>query len=353
MATNPELERVPFEHLVMEGTPYEIGAFQGEAIKRHQGSVDFLAQLDLIPSEAQQAIHQILGLYYHYSPGLLEEVTGCADSLQVSLDQLIYYAMTYPRAGQCCQIAVLPSMTRDYHTLTARNYDFYPRQNPTRLCTTRAKGKYAHIGFSCMLFDRVDGLNEKGLSLTMTEAGPGNSSEDYVDLFYRRTILDLCQTVDEALEFLDDLPNFCTSNMLIADKEGNAALIEMGLDGQRAVQTINRRTEEQTLFTTNYYTIPWMFAYFPVIDENSLIRSITIAEWIEEHAPEITVKGLMELLSADMPEGTFNSTLWGAVFDLTDLKAHIRFGAPELNPWKEFRLDDPVGITEYDIPYRY
>ena len=67
----------------------------------------------------------------------------------------------------------------------------------------------------------------------------------------------------------------------------------------------------------------------------------------------IILCGIFDVMDGKVAVRTNRKTLFGAIFDSTDLKAHIRFGAPELNPWKEFRLDDPVGVTEYDVPYRY
>ncbi|MCX7771497.1 MAG: C45 family peptidase, partial [Clostridia bacterium] len=261
------------------------------------------------------------------------------------------YTLSYPRAGQCSQIAVNSDVTENGHIFVARNYDMFPQDNPTLLCTTKVRGKYSHIGFSYMLFDRVDGLNEHGLCLTMTQAGPGILDDHYVDVFYRRTILDSCRNVNEALDFIRETPNFCSSNMIIADKTGNIALIEMGLNGKRAVKAISQGSFEKYIFTTNHYTLPSMVEYYPKSDPNSIARYNIIKERLKEFAPEIAKGDLMLLLSSRMPFGVFNATLWSIVFDLNELKAFIRFGAPVLNQVKKYSLNDPAGVREFQVKY--
>lgn len=44
-------------------------------------------------------------------------------------------------------------------------------------------------------------------------------------------------------------------NLLIVDRGGSAALIEIA-DGTRGIKHINNDTTEQVLFTTNHFTLP-------------------------------------------------------------------------------------------------
>jgi len=41
-------------------------------------------------------------------------------------------------------------------------------------------------------------------------------------------------------------------------------------------------------------------------------------------------------------------TLFSIIYDLTDLKTDVCFGAPTRNDWKKgFSLDDPIGVNHY------
>jgi len=61
------------------------------------------------------------------------------------------------------------------------------------------------------------------------------------------------------------------------------------------------------------------------------------------------------LLSTEIYDGVcghyytdYFGTLFSIIYDLTDLKADICFGAPTHNAWqKPFSLDDPIGVNHY------
>ncbi|MCX7773548.1 MAG: hypothetical protein N2376_10605, partial [Clostridia bacterium] len=86
---------VPFEYWVMEGSSYEVGQFQGNAIKKHIASTRFLSKIPKeMDARTKNVVRDVLGLYKQFSPGLTEEIQGCADCLSISPDKLILYTLS-------------------------------------------------------------------------------------------------------------------------------------------------------------------------------------------------------------------------------------------------------------------
>ncbi len=113
---------------------------------------------------------QIIKMFDEYCPGINEEIEGFTDVLALDKFQAMYYAMSFLKPG-CSQMAILPQKTKNNHVLLARNYEFNDEMEELTLCTTKIKGKYAHIGTSMIQFGRVDGMNECGLGVSQTSKG--------------------------------------------------------------------------------------------------------------------------------------------------------------------------------------
>ncbi|WP_242975156.1 C45 family autoproteolytic acyltransferase/hydolase [Anaerovirgula multivorans] len=153
-------------------------------------------------------------LFDEFCPGINEEIAGFADELNIPTIQVLYYAMSYLRPG-CSQMTVLPSKTKNGHTLLGRNYDFDDKMEEMTFSTTRIKGKYARIGSSIMQFGRGDGMNEHGLAVSQTSAGlPVGNFEFAVKpaivglQFWAviRSVLENCKDVDEAIQWTKQMP---------------------------------------------------------------------------------------------------------------------------------------------------
>jgi predicted choloylglycine hydrolase len=173
----------------------------------------------------------MLRLFDEFCPGLNDEIEGFAEELKIPSAEVFYYAMTYLRPG-CSQMAVLPSLTENGHTLLARNYDFNDAVDDLTLYTTRIEGKYAHIGSSVVQFGRLDGLNEHGLAVSQTSAGlpVGNfefaAKPAIIGLQFWaviRSVLENCRNVEEAIQWTKEMPIAYNINLMAADPAGRAA----------------------------------------------------------------------------------------------------------------------------------
>ena len=262
-----------FQHIILEGTAYEVGRKQGEILKNDEETrariestiASFLSQLGVskngkpdLKTMGFRDFRELQSFFEEHCPGLNDEMQGFADSLGVEIGDVPFYGAIYHAPKNCSQVAVLSSVTNDKHAYVGRSYEWTHTEEDLRLCTTRVTGKAKHIGFSIFLFGRADGLNEHGVSVTFTGAGIFGVSlkqQGFQNYLVIRSILDNCESVDDAIELVQKLPISGFFNLLIADRSNNAALVEFA-DGTRAIKRINNDTEDGCLFSTNHYTLP-------------------------------------------------------------------------------------------------
>lgn len=374
MNENYSLVKDDFQHIVLEGSAYEVGMMQGRILKsndrmyrRIKKSISsFLTSLGL-PSHGKpnpktmglKDFSELQAYFEEYCPRLNEEMQGFADGFGVKVSELPYYCAAFQNPKNCSQMAVLSSVADDKHVRVGRSYEWNQTEEDLQLCTTRVKGKAKHIGFSIFLFGRADGLNEHGVSATFTGAGIFGvpyKQRGFQSHLVIRSILDNCRSVQEALKFLQKTPMSGFFNLLVADKNSNAVLVEFS-NGVCDIQMVDEGSVEKYVCSANHYTLPATAKFNSHncgIIHNSRKRVQLLSSTLEKAEPHVTTETLRALLSKKFPEGICDhyysegfGTVWSSMFDLTTGKADVCFGAPTHNKWQSFTLDEPVGVKKY------
>lgn len=352
-----------FQHVTMEGTAYEVGQQLGEILKKHNPeTAKWFTSAKIEPRKhGFKDFEDLQAFYEEYCPGMTDEILGLADSLDAELDKLQVYSLPDYQASNCSQFAMLSSVTGDKHVYVGRSYEYNQEMNDFRLCTVRIKGKVGHIGFMENLLGRDDGMNDHGLCVTFSGGGTFKrepSRRGFPFFLVVRTLLDNCRSVAEAVEHLKKVPVWGYWNFLLTDKEDNAALMQF-FDGEYGIKQIDADSSDQCLFSTNHYVLPDMVKYQKYagdwILKNSKKRFELIDTVLSREAPNIRKEDIRELLSKELYSGVcghyytdYFGTLFSVIYDLTDLKADICFGAPTHNEWqKPFTLNDPMGVNHY------
>jgi predicted choloylglycine hydrolase len=352
-----------FQHITLAGTNYEIGRRQAEILQSaNEGFLNFFTSGEVHPEKYGFAtFKQLQDEYEAACPGINDEIQGFADGLELPIEKIMFYDMTHVVQTNCSHMVILPPLTQDGHLLVGRSYEWKPEEEDLRLCTTWVKGKARHIGFSCLIFGRMEGMNEHGLSLTMSGGNAAglphewNKKTGLHGWLVQRGILDGCRDVKDALEKLSACTPTSNTNLLIAERSGKAALVEI-YAGEMQVKVIDTASDMPYLVSTNHYILPGMTErnYHQFILEHSLPRAEALRACIERDRPRITRETLREILSKEIPQGCFGpyysggfGTLWSMIFDLTMGEAEICFGAPGYNPWHIFTLENTGEIKEY------
>ena len=293
--------------LELSGSSYEIGAALGKIAARSETlkSAHTAALEGFGDSEAASAA----ALFEAWCPGLNEELRGFAEALGVPPAQLFFWGMTYLRPN-CSQLALLPEMTKSGRPLAARSYEFSHEAEDFTLVRTSAAGRYAHLGTSALLFGRDEGLNECGLAVTMSSCGfpvgapaPMRRPKLVGLQFWAviRAVLENCKDVDEALEYLADMPIAYNLNLMLTDKGGSIALLET-LDGRKAVKRISPGGGEKYLCATNHAVLPELAMHEPSAMRHSLLRY----EWLRRRLDgvrDVTAEDVRQILLSDYPDG--------------------------------------------------
>lgn len=354
------MKAVQTRTLNLSGTNYEIGYTLGKMVG---GIPPLKAQMTsgtegFGKAQAEEAII----LFDKYCPGIVEELNVFADALETSPEKILYYSMTYlmPRCGQ---IAILPSVSAEGKLLVARNFEFNDSMEDFCLTKTSVTGKYTHMGTSVCIFGRDDGINEHGLSVTMSACGfpvgplPEMRAPKLKGLQYWaiiRALLENCKDVNEALAYLEGMPIAYNINMILADKAGNAALVET-IDGNIATKRIGINTSEQLIYATNHAVLPEMFEYEPKVMTNSVKRY----EYIERSLAgksEITRDMLKEMLLSMYPNGMcchyydeFFGTTKSMILCPEDGTVELCWGGRSENGWHVYDINKQLDNTEDTI----
>lgn len=356
MDTNKVPSNAVYRHVVLEGTAYECGRSLGCHIHSRSGPEYgmYAGQIPGLNDLTDGEMETLLRLNDRYCPGINDEMRGLADGLGVDLRRLAARMRWHSQSGFCSHIAALPGATADGHVLAARSYE-WSRDDALCLITARVRGKYRHIGFSLFACGRFDGLNEKGLCVTMSAGAPGKKPTSGGFPFWAslRAVLDSCAGVAEAVELLSAMPSCFYVNYILSDREGNAALVEDAC-GHRSVKRIGPGSQQHYLFSANHFTLPGTAERGDAPMWMSRARSQRMERALAAASPKITKESLKALLTAPVPEGLschlYNDgfgTLWSMLFDATAASVDISFGPPDANAWHTFGLDDPPGVTEY------
>ena len=301
--------------LELSGSSYEAGRLLGSRLASVPGLKKRFSSG--FPGFGLTQFNQASQCFRRWCPGLTQELAGFADALGCAPEQVLYYGMTW-LTPRCSHLALLPSMTASGHPMAARNYEFNDEAEDFTVIKTRITGKYTHIGTSVLGIGRDDGINEMGLTVTLSSSGfpvgplPEMRRPAVAGLQFWavvRTLLENCRDVKEALSMLKDMPVAYNLNLIVLDREGHCALVET-LDGRMAVKTIDRDSGEQALYATNHPVLEELIPYEPQAFVHSIRRYDNITAFLERHRQGITAGQL---------KASPDSNPWSSAMSMTRL----------------------------------
>lgn len=344
-----------FSRIAAEGSAYAVGAALGGLAENHEvlrkiGTAPEPARLSAVKEKRQQI--------QMFSPEINEEIDGLADRLKIKPEELsILSDYSFP-FGACSHFCLLPSVTENGHTLVGRSYEWDP-DDELNLTILRVNGLPAQIGFSLFLIGRMDGINEHGLSVTMSSCEFQQHSYGKGMWFplVIRILLNHCKTTEEAVYLFKQLPVCCSANFLIADRFGNASVIETACYGEDQKSSI--RSADAFLVSANHYENTDMKVYDRHHGYHSELRQRAIEGSIEQHRGTASMQTVKSILSAKIPDGAACpyyldglGTLRSMAFDLNQQKVEVCFGSPLQHTWRRIAFDEPVGSSVFGKPYQ-
>lgn len=235
----------------LHGTPADLGRSFAAQVADSGRSLGDVAPETLDPPPAVRTfVRDCEPHVAEHAPGVLAELDAVADEAGVEREAVRAVALAADADPGCSLVGVPGATTEDGTALFARNHDFYPsfRQYSKRYRTDPADG-LASVGCAHGFAGRLDGVNEAGLAAGFA----GVPTEEYEPgvmwpLAVRR-VLDACESVAEAVDYLESVPHARNVNFLVADAAGEVAVVE----GSPEAVTVRRLTDGGPLVATNQF----------------------------------------------------------------------------------------------------
>jgi predicted choloylglycine hydrolase len=203
------------------GTPYEVGRAQADAFAETRKGKAFLRKKIRLPPWFD--IRNEDRAFKAYMPALWEEIGGIAEGLNIPMEKAVACfgngGLRMPTGG--CSAVMSGGVY-------GRNYDFRPRGYEARFALVQVRGSYASIGSTHLLTNRLDGMNEHGLTIGLHLVKARPQSPGLNSSLLVRRVLDSCATTAEAIDFLRRVPHAMQYNYSLLDAGGVAAVVEAG-----------------------------------------------------------------------------------------------------------------------------
>jgi hypothetical protein len=276
---------VPRVQSICSGTPFEMGAAQGRALrdKIHLGRRD-LNKLDAFRNERpwwmpykaflRFAELKVTGMVApgiaRKFPEMLEKLKGIAQGAEVSMRTLYllngfeslmasvegrYYIQA--ALGGCSAIAIRGKCAADGQPAIARNFDYLPVVVPfyTFRESRPANGLRALEFTTAPTAGTIDGMNEAGLCITYNYALAVDKPARHSGLISMAIseALQKFTTVAEAAEWIANRPRWGGGLLMLIDTSGDIASLELSSTCSELRRPAN---DDDYIFHTNCYASP-------------------------------------------------------------------------------------------------
>lgn len=128
--------------------------------------------------------------------------------------------------------------------ILVRNYDYSPRLFEGTVLHTAWNGRWV-VGTSDCLWGLVDGLNEDGLTVSLSFGGRREVGEGFGVPLLLRYILEFCTTTGEAVELLCRIPSHMSYNVTVLDRQGDYKTVFIAPDREPRVTGLAMTTNHQ------------------------------------------------------------------------------------------------------------
>lgn len=216
------MKRVYSEVFQFRGTHYEYGLKQGQLIKDSLIIKSRNKDWKIRHPRFEINIEETKSVYHQFAPRIWDEIEGLTEGLELPLEEVLLhfggYRVDVDKSG--CSIFT----DKNY---MIRNYDFHPQTyeglyyffQPT-------DGGNAMIGPSSRIIGRMDGMNEHGLAMGYNFTNRRRPGTGFTCTIIGRIILETCETVDDALQLLKEIPHRGSFSYVIIDQSGISHVVE-------------------------------------------------------------------------------------------------------------------------------
>jgi len=326
-------------HEKFKKSHYEAGFHWGKRLYCHNQLIS--QQKTFIVNEERKAFaKQCIPLYAKYYPEILEEIKGIADGQDCSYEDLCTFLLSmycFEFQNKCTCFAFCD----EDHIFLCRNSDFLVALEKLYMnCIYQLHHVYAFQGNTTSFVEMEDGMNEKGLAVGLTFVYPDKRKPGLNAGMLVRYLLEKCQTTDQAIRQLQQLPIASSQTLTLADRFGNIAVIEC--DSENVV-VIKTKKDEKFVVTTNHFHSLNM--------KNN--RNTDIDDWFSDERYRVAYHALKQLQTHFTKEDAQNilagqygfmcqydrkmgaDTVWSVIYDCLNKRIWRVEGNPSRKKFKE------------------
>ncbi len=324
-------------HLRFKGNHYDNGLKFGKNLKKKNVDFNEIIRLDDFQKDFGKK-SQILLL--NVFPEVCDEIRGMTDGLDYPYETfaswLLCMACCYDPNG-CTAFCFIHNNTVFY----GRNNDLPPfLRKISKSILYRPEKGYSFIGNTSSMVNYEEGLNEKGLAVTMTFLVPVMIVPGINSLFLVRYLLEKCATTKEAIKALQSLPIPSPCNIILADKNGDMGVAECTPE---KVFIRTPATDENFIVAANHFISDEMKNYnasnWNIFSSDTRYKTAYNAlkkmDSIDgiEYAEDI-LGGKYGFMCQYKKQLNFD-TIWSSVFDISNNKIYRAEGNPSRAKFKE------------------
>jgi hypothetical protein len=312
-ATFRRHDSIPVLHL--RGTPREIGAQHGRALRRALRELDAYLRAIVPRAQMEAFFAQAQARSRSLPPEYREELAAMAEAANVPYDELLAINVI-PRL-QCSALAVWGDATRDGATIMGRNADYFglglaDRGGVVAVYHPAEGEAVAAVTFLGMI-GAFTGINEHGVAfgnmLVFNAADPGPDPAGLPVQLAMRMAAHRAESAGEFARYLLDRRHAIPMNVIAADSS-DALVLELGHNGSSIL-----RGDRGFVAVSNHFRTPALCRHLPACE-----RLAGLEAFAEEHRGRFDVP-LMEqaLFGARIPD----LNLQAAVFEPARMRMHV------------------------------
>jgi predicted choloylglycine hydrolase len=277
--------------------------------------------------------------YEQFFPEVIDEIRGMAEGAGIPFRDLaafLFCMYSFPFENRCSCFA----WKRGESIVFGRNSDFLVRLEKSNASVYyHLDGGFAFVGNTTAAIQMEDGINEHGLAIGLTFTYPTVRRPGMNAGLLVRYLLEKCQTVDESLINLRQLPISSSQILTMIDKTGDMAVVECNCENLVVVRPVEG---EDFVLATNQFMSPEMLKYrCDLVDDIHSWERYQVINAALRGNPSGSTGFAMELLSGKFgftcqyDRSLGFDTVWSTVYDLTNQKIFRAEGNPSRKQYKE------------------
>ena len=242
-------------HGHFKGTHFQSGYLYGIKLLKNNFKISNQPTFSINQSKKEFAL-KCLPIYQHFYPEIIEEIKGLANGQQIDFEDILTFLLSmycFEFENKCTCIAI----SNHDNIILGRNSDFVSSlKKLTMNCIYKLDNTYAFTGNTTAFIQMEDGVNEYGLACGLTFIYPETIAPGLNAGMLIRYILEKCQTVTQAINFLKEVPIASNQIITLADSKGRIVVVECNCQNVLVIDSSNHY-----LVATNHFNLPSMQLY--------------------------------------------------------------------------------------------